>query len=208
MRNLSAQVYAALYRDVLVKWPSPTPSLKHRCPDFVDQMPRHAIVVEIGVQRGEFAQDILRRTHPEKLYLVDCWEFQDPQIYNDVANVAKRSQEQSYRATCRRFKKDARVTILRKYSKDAAALFQDASIDWVYSMPIIAIRQSKKISPSGGLKLKRGGFLSGHDYTIESNFGVVPAVNEFIRDNQIYFHCLTTEDYFDSWAIQKPINGI
>jgi len=195
-----------IYTDVFAKWPSPTPWLKDRFSDFLEQMPKRATVVEIGVQQGGFSAHILSKTNPKKLYLVDCWEYQNPLVYDDPeTNVENAVQERYYRDTRKRFSGDRRVTIVRKYSKDALSMFKDESIDWVYIDANHGYLAAKEDIALWWPKVKKGGFLAGHDYVIRPSFGVLQAVNEFLRDHNLYFSFLTTEDgKHDSWAIQKP----
>jgi hypothetical protein len=42
---------------------------------FLSLMPKNAVVAEIGVAGGGFAQKILSKTKPRMLYLVDPWEW-------------------------------------------------------------------------------------------------------------------------------------
>lgn len=187
------------------KWPSPTPWLKDRFTDFLDYMPHNAKVVEVGVQGGGYAACILRSTNPQQLYLVDCWEYQDPTIYDDPeANVPNEMQERLYQETKARFAGDPRVILVRKYSIEAAALFDDESLDWVYIDANHGYESAKEDIALWWPKVKEGGFLSGHDYIVRPSFGVVQAVNEFLIDQKLYLSYLTTDNNYDSWAIQKP----
>lgn len=187
------------------KWPSPTPWLKDRFTDFLDYMPHNARIVEVGVQGGGYAACMLRQTNPVQFYLIDCWEHQDPTIYDDPeANVSNPEQERLYRETVARFAGDSRVIVWKKYSKDAVALFEDESLDWVYIDANHSYDAVKEDIALWWPKVKKGGFLSGHDYIVRESFGVVQAVNEFLNDQNLYFNYLTTENNYDSWAVQKP----
>lgn len=187
------------------KWPSPTPWLKDRFTDFLDYMPHQARVVEVGVQGGGYAAFILRNTNPQELYLIDCWEYQDPTIYDDPeANVPNDIQERLYRSTVERFAGDPRVIIIKKYSKDALTMFENESLDWVYIDANHSYDSVKEDIALWWPKVKKGGFLSGHDYIVRESFGVVQAVNEFLNAQGLYFSYMTTENNYDSWAVQKP----
>ena len=169
--------------EVNEKWPSPTPWIKDRFTDFLDVMPHHAKVVEVGVQGGAYAICIFRKTSPIELSLVDCWEYQDPNVYDDPeANVSNTEQHKLYLETQKRFEGIENVQILKMYSKDAANLFENESLDWVY-------------------------IDANHAYeSVKEKFGIVQAVNEFLNENNLYFSFLTTENNYDSWAVQKPLD--
>ncbi len=188
----------------LEKWPSPTFWIKSRHTQFLEHVTHEGIIAEIGVQKGEFSESLLQFTHPKKLYLIDCWEYQDPLVYDDSANFPNDEQERLYQKTLMRFADDPRVEIVRKYSKDAVLHFENESLDLVYidaNHAYSAVKDDLKI---WWPKVKKGGMLSGHDYFIHPTFGVVQAVNEFLIEHDLYFSLLTTNDYYDSWAIQKP----
>lgn len=196
----------SLYQNVMQKWPSPTPWIQDRFTDFLAYMPHNAIAVEVGVQGGAYAEHMLRLTSPKELYLIDCWEQQDSAIYDDLdANVSNEEQEKLYQETMKRFSNNPEVSVIKKYSCDAVNLFADESLDWIYidaNHGYEAVKEDLKI---WWPKLKKGGMISGHDYIVRESFGVVQAVNEFLRDNNLYFYCLTTQNNYDSWAIAKPI---
>src|SRR5580700_11312983 len=52
----------SIRKNVYEKWPSPTPDISNRI-DFLTYMPREGIAVEIGVQEGNFAANILKITN-------------------------------------------------------------------------------------------------------------------------------------------------
>ena len=199
-------VNADAQRSVYEKWESPTPWIHDRFDDFLDCMPHNAIAVEVGVQGGGFAAYMLKKTNPKQLFLIDCWVYQDPNIYDDEeANVSNDLQENLYQETKQRFANDSRVTVLRDFSKNAVSQFADESLDWVYIDANHSYDAAKEDIDLWWPKIKRGGILSGHDYAVRPFFGVVQAVNEFLIKNSLSFSCLTVEEHiYDSWAVQKP----
>lgn len=51
-------------------------------------------VAEIGVQRGNVSECILKINQPKELHLIDCWEHQDSSIYiNDPGNLSQYQQD-------------------------------------------------------------------------------------------------------------------
>ena len=190
--------------NVFTRWPSPTPWVQHRDAEFLDMLPHNAIVVEVGVQAGAFSNCILEKTRPKKLFLIDCWEYQSPLLYKgDNANVLNFEQEILFNSVLNRFSNEPSVVIIREYSKNATQLFLDESIDWIYIDANHGYEAVKEDINLWWPKIKKGGFLTGHDYILYPEFGVVQAVNEFLREQGLYFSILTTKDGFDSWAIQK-----
>jgi hypothetical protein len=194
-------------KSVHEKWESPTPWIHDRFSDFLDYMPHNAIAIEVGVQGGGFANFMLNKTNPQKLFLIDCWRYQDPTIYDDPeANVEDLLQEKLYEETKARFAGDSRVVILREFSKDAVAHFEDESIDWIYIDANHSYEAAKEDIGIWWPKVKKGGILSGHDYAVRPSFGVVQAVNEFLIENNLSLEYLTVEEsIYDSWAVRKPL---
>lgn len=195
-----------LYQDVYKRWPSPPPIMHDRFVDFLCHLPHYAVVAEIGVQEGSFSRFIVEQTYPRKLYLIDCWEQQDPKVYDDSeANVENKLQEKYYQDVQKKFMHDDRVIIMKKYSHEAVDLFEDEFFDWVYIDANHSYEAAKEDIARWWPKVKRGGYMAGHDYVVRPAFGVLQAVNEFLRDNNLYFSLLTNEEgRHDSWAIQKP----
>jgi hypothetical protein len=211
----SSSVYAdtplnlqEIYANVESVWPSPTPWLKERFVEFTSLMPKNAVVAEIGVQGGGFSAFALRYAQPKKLFLIDCWKHQAVQIYDDPdANIPDYEQEKLYRAVKSRFKheiKSGQVKIIRAFSQNAVTQFPDEYFDWIYIDANHGYDAIKEDIRAWWPKVKKGGLMCGHDYILKPAYGVLKAVNEFLRDNNLYFTYLTTEDIYNSWAIQKP----
>lgn len=67
---------------------SPTPNIKSR-KQMMSMLPKGGVGVELGVFWGDFSHVILREAQPRKLYLVDCFENQPREVYDD--NIADKS---------------------------------------------------------------------------------------------------------------------
>jgi hypothetical protein len=91
------------------------------------------VCAEIGVWDGAFSTEILERTRPTKLHLIDPWIFQ-PRYRNSAfgrkAHIDK--MDDKYPAVCAKFADESRVVIHRAMSHDALETFDDSSLDWVY----------------------------------------------------------------------------
>ena len=185
---------------------SPTPWLTTR-KAFIAQLPKNSIVAEIGVEEGEFSAQILEIAQPKKLYLIDCWEEQD--FSKNPGNWRKYQPEYDswYEKVKRRFKNDDRVVIIKDFSPEVCDQFEDNYLDWVYIDANHSYHAIKKDIPAWFAKIKNGGFLCGHDYGYAPGtlyeFGVIPALNEFLDVNNLVLKYLTTET-LGSWAVQKP----
>jgi len=162
--------------------------------------------VEVGVQRAAFAEQILSTWRGTRLYCVDPWKAYPESDYRDLSNVSQTDQDRNFaeaRERLRRF--GARAVILRMESRQAAALFQDRQLDFVY---LDARHDYESVAADIRVwspKIRPGGILSGHDYLngllAEGDFGVKRAVQEFAKAFRL---CVRTsyEAAWPSWFIQ------
>ena len=60
--------------------------------EMLDRMPKGGVVAEIGVAEGKLSQEILKRTAPRKLYLVDPWDVDTFDAYSEQSFVALKSK--------------------------------------------------------------------------------------------------------------------
>jgi mannosyltransferase OCH1-like enzyme len=184
------------------------------------------IGVEIGVQRGLFSQEILRKWNGRKLFLVDAWEKQSSDVYIDTANVSDELHNYNMYITKvltnnmvskkidHLYKTN--VELIKKYSVEASLLFEDNSLDFVY---IDARHDYKGILEdlhAWYSKVKSGGLVSGHDFIWEQHleyvkqfgeFGVKEALTDFVRNMNITNTVnITTKDDapFYSFYFIKP----
>ena len=183
--------------------------------------------VEIGVFKGEFSKQILNNWGGT-LYMVDVWRPLSDE-YEDSSN--HKDHVDAYQETMENIKGlEDRGIMVRATSKDAAKMFQDNSLDFIF---IDANHAYDFVVEDINLwfpKLKKGGVFSGHDYInmdwyndpnfapngkdkyIYSSmldgtpiyngvFGVNPAVDEFC-DKHGYKPNITKE-WFGTWWFIK-----
>ncbi|UCG53510.1 MAG: class I SAM-dependent methyltransferase [Candidatus Latescibacterota bacterium] len=124
------------------------------------EFPRGGIIVEIGVRYGLFSELLLEHLKPERFYLIDPWKNDglDPGESRDNIRL-----EGEFRSCVARFR--GRVPkVLRAKSADAAFSFADEDFDFVY----IDGNHTYEFVLLDCLlwwpKVKKGGFLAGHDY--------------------------------------------
>lgn len=137
--------------------------------------------VEIGVHRGLFSNHLLKNSHLEVLYSVDCWatnkENQDPNgTYQYCTKLLSQYGERS--------------KIIKEYSVPASLKFPDDSLDFIY---IDAPHDYYSVITDINVwfpKLRSGGILAGHDYHSDWP-GVIDAVNEFFNSHKRYILNIT-----------------
>lgn len=176
-------------------------------------LPKGGRVAEIGVAEGEFSRAILDVVAPGHLHLIDPWAYQADGAYVlDPSNVSVEKQEARFAGVKDRFAREiqrGQVMVHRCYSAEAAELFPERSLDWVYIDGLHSYQGVMADLTDYLPKIKADGFILGHDYTNHEGaksmgFGVVEAVNEFVKEHQIGFLALTAEA-FPSFVLAKDI---
>jgi len=174
-------------------------------------LPKGGEVAEIGVATGDFSRCILDTAAPQRLHLVDPWEHQDRADYaRDANNVPEAAQEARFNSVLERFRDEIErgtVRVHRDYSEDAAIFFADGQLDWVYIDGMHTLDAAYRDLVTYGRKVKRDGFIVGHDYTNyvqaqQWNFGVVEAVNRYVLETGYEFVALTLEN-FPTYVLAK-----
>lgn len=157
---------------------------------------------EIGVYRGDFSEQILK-TAVATLHLVDCWQCQKGDYEKDPSNINQGGQDANYREVQSKFARyihSGRVCLYRLFSKAASEEFEPGQLDWVYIDADHTYQGCLQDLIRWAPKVKRGGFLSGHDYadnkyTRAMEFGVVAAVTRFCEDYGWKLVAVTDEDW-------------
>lgn len=160
--------------------------------ELVSWLPKDAIVAEVGVERGDLSELIIQHARPAELHLIDAWEFQDPSIYPDTTNPSRcsaRKQNENYRHVRRRFsrmRRQGKVFVHKGLSGDILPRFPNEYFDWIYldaNHRFSFVTKDLKLS---NMKVKKKGFICGHDYC-EGNpfrvvrYGVIKAVELFCQ---------------------------
>jgi len=185
---------------------------------LLELLPAGGIGAEIGVQRGDYAAEMLRRAAPRKLYLIDGWRWQPGPYKSDKSNVPDEEHEAFLRHVEERFRHEilaGRVVVFRGFSHEVLPAFPAGHFDWVYldaDHSYDAVRRDLRLCAR---VLKAGGLLCGHDYCPDEGvgFGVVRAVDEFCREKGWEFFMLTDHDplcdgRYESFALRRVPPGV
>lgn len=174
---------------------------------LIEIMPRHAIVAEIGVDRGLFSREIVVTTHPQRLHLIDSWA---PSRTGQPGRYGPASMD----IVLADFSADIAsggVYLNRGFSWDVLEEFQDEYFDWVYLDTSHKYDETARELAVCRLKMKPGGMILGHDYTVGNfecsvRYGVIEAVNEFCVRHDWELLYLTNESHRHlSYALRKTV---
>ncbi len=163
-------------------------------------IPEGSIGAELGVWKGDSSAKFLKKA--KHVHLVDSWSpvaYEDSDEHGDyVAYLQRYSQlvgstniedfqkyyDDIFNSVKERFKNNS-VTIHRMTTKEFFKSF-NKKLDWVYVDAshshvgcLHDLENSLKI-------LNPGGYIFGDDYS-DNKPGVVSAVNDFVRKNDLYF---------------------
>ena len=170
--------------------------------DLLKYLPRGGVVAEIGVLRGDFSKIILKNTAPACLHLIDPWIHQERDDYaHDPANMDNAGHDDNHVHVLKTFRRPIRkgqVTVNRDYSTDALSRFAENTFDWVYIDGLHTYDGVMADLEGYGARLKDDGLILGHDYSnqqaaLDMGFGVVEAVNDFVKKGDFTFVALTQE---------------
>ena len=162
------------------------------------------ICAEIGVAKAKFSLHILENNFPEKLYLIDSWESFDLG-YSDANMVSQDEHNKRYTKVLKKLKSFSNIEIIRKRSTEALAIIPDDSLDWIYIDGDHSFNGCYRDLNSALLKIKKDGFICGHDYLAPGffidGFEVNEAVDLFVKENNLKSTILTNEPDFKSYVI-------
>jgi hypothetical protein len=166
---------------------------------MLSKLKKGGLVAEIGVDRGEFSEQIIEISRPLLLCLIDLWDSEryHAGLLETVTDKFAESIE------------NGRVEIHRKCSTDAADDFHDDYFDWIYIDTDHSYETTKEELHKYAPKIRRDGVIAGHDYSqgnwVSSfRYGVIEAVHEFcVKDGWelIYLTLEPTEN--QSFAIRR-----
>ncbi len=172
----------------------------HNRESLLKHLPGQGVVAELGVNKGDFSEKILRINGAAKLHLVDPWG--DNWRYHDglKAQVQQRFANEIAQG---------RVQLHVGYSTEVGRTFPDQYFDWIYIDTTHTYALTKAELELYGPKMKPGGIMAGHDYIDGQwnrmmRYGVIEAVNEFCVNHNWELLYLTAErSDHPSFAVRK-----
>ncbi len=156
---------------------------------LLDRLPKNAVAAEIGVAQGDFSAEILARTQPRRLHLIDAWETE--RYSPGEAKVRRRFSREVA---------SGQVRINRGLSTDVLGQFPPGHFDWVYlDTSHTYSTTAAELALCDGL-IGAEGFIAGHDFCTGNVvkpvvYGVVAAVNEFCVTHRWRYDAITLESH-------------
>lgn len=116
--------------------------------------------VEVGTERGMYAEVLCRENPGVRLCCVDAWQAY--RGYRD--HVSQVKLDRFFEEASARLAPYPRTTLLRMFSQDATRHFKDGSLDFVYIDAAHDLRSAVDDIAEWSKKVRVGGIVSGHDY--------------------------------------------
>lgn len=158
--------------------------------------------IEIGVFEGLFAKEILNICTNLNLLMLDCWQEQFDEVYDDPSNAKNGIQiyriNETIENTIAHYN---RAKLIKGFSDEFCKFFKDGIFDFIYLDANHSYDAIKKDLHNWYPKLKKGGLFSGHDYVNNHQCGVKQAVDEFANELNIELS-FTSKDW-PSWFFIK-----
>ena len=147
------------------------------------------IVCEIGVQRGVNFANFIQHT-PQLAVAVDCWIDDEVASRND-GRASQSDLDEQFESFKQSVSGKSFVKIYRDYSFEAVKNFEDNYFDVVYIDADHSYEGCLRDINDWYPKVKPSKFLLGDDYRVSkytrTRFGVIEAVNEFAKKNNLEF---------------------
>ena len=152
-------------------------------------LPKQAKCAEIGVWKGEFSRLILANTKPEKLHLIDPWQFcaeYPGRYYGGAVAKSQGDMDKIFAAVRAEFAANDCVEIHREPSVACLAKFDDGYFDWVYVDGNHSFEYVVADLESAYLKVRDGGYIAGDEFGWRDRSGAAEGqtsgVSEAVRD--------------------------
>jgi len=150
-------------------------------------IPSNGVIAEIGVFKGEFSR-FLYSLNPRKLILIDAFQGVQQSGDQDGNNVQWANLEEEYIKIKKWAINQNNITVEKGDSSSMLSIYPNEFFDMIYLDGDHAYEGVKKDLEQAILKVKKGGWIMGHDYEMNMNkaqtnfvFGVNQAVNEFCQ---------------------------
>jgi hypothetical protein len=171
------------------------------------KLPKHGVGAEIGVFKGDFSAQVLRRSRPVRLHLIDPWKQESGPADDDVICRAGQAYGDAlHDHVRRRFAAEIErgtVVVHRRLSGEAADTLEP--LDWVYIDGMHTYENVKNDLTRYYPLVKPGGIIAGDDYGMGGWWwgdGVREAVDEFASERG-----LSVEIIDHQFIIAKPASG-
>ena len=151
-------------------------------------VPSNSIIGEVGVFKGEFAK-FLHSLNPQKLILFDLFQGDTASGDQDGNNVQYANLDDEYKNISNWALTQQNIVLEKGDSSLMLFNYPNEFFDMIYLDGDHSYEGVRKDLEQAILKVKKGGWIMGHDYEMNMakaktrwSFGVSRAVNEFCQN--------------------------
>jgi lipopolysaccharide biosynthesis glycosyltransferase len=161
--------------------------------ELLNILPKNLKIAELGVFKGEFSSKIVELMNPSLLYLVDLFSGQQVSGDKDGNNIQWTNLDIEYENLSKKYTDSDTIKVIKDYTYNFLQSLEDGYLDMVYIDADHSYEGVKNDLELSYKKVKIGGIISGHDYTLEKHPGVVKAVDEFCKNYNLNIKYLTRD---------------
>jgi hypothetical protein len=167
--------------------------------EMLKSLPKNLIIAELGVLSGDFSKQILDICEPSELVLIDTWSGKIGSGDENGNNFTLYDGDLLFNQVTSNFSNNSNVKII-KGKTEKLLDFNNSYFDLIYIDADHSYNGVKKDLMNSYLKIKNGGYITGHDYSINKlktnnnyDFGVKRAVTEFCQRYDQEIHSLSMD---------------
>jgi len=173
--------------------------------DLLATLPKGSVCAELGVFIGAFSIEILRRTRPKILYLVDRFTGKIRSGDENGENIKGANLDFVFHQLRARYElpfNGTDVVIVKAYSYHWLESLPENHLDWIYIDTDHAFRTTRLELEAAHKAVKPNGVIAGHDHDPIHYPGVVQAVHDFCER----FHTVSEIFSGDALASYRVVN--
>ena len=151
-------------------------------------IPSNSVICEIGVFKGDFSK-FLNSLNPQTLILIDYFQGMAKSGDQDGNNVQSANLNDEYIKIKEWATNHSNITVVKGNSSSTLSSYPNQFFDMIYLDGDHSYEGVRKDLEQAILKVKKGGWIMGHDYEMNMakaktrwSFGVSRAVNEFCQN--------------------------
>jgi len=182
--------------DISGSLPLNIPMSRHRgLPELLKDL-GYTIGLEVGVETGQYSEQLCKAIPKLKLYSVDAWT-----AYQGYRDYVSQEELDGFYATATERLAPYGATLIKGWSVETAKTFADASLDFVYIDGNHTFEYVAADIAAWWPKVRPGGILAGHDFR-RSNAGnchVKDVVQAWAYSHHIKPWFVISHDKSPSW---------
>ena len=171
--------------------------------EIINLIPINSIGCELGVFDGQFSEILFTSNKFKHLYLVDPFDGLIMSGDKNGDNIRYIHGNDLYKIVNNKFVNNLGITVIKDFSHSFLNQQEDNSLDFIYIDTSHRYEDTKSELEISWQKIKNGGIISGHDYSLESFPGVVKALDEFLLKYNISNCIFTEQDKLKSYLFYK-----